>query len=272
MIVIKKVASLDSLSECKNAYLEQTSAALDGMWLTGFAEQADHFAFYIRDQLVGFFCLNSDGYLLQFYLKPECYDQASSLFSRIVRNSDGLAEKVRGAFVSTAEPHYLSLCLDCYTGFEVNALMYQLQLGVDTPVSAKIIAPMAIVTIEQLAELIAFAQTNVGAPEQWLRPYYSNLIHRRELFGLWRDGRLVAAGECRGYDKYQVDYADLGIIVDRSVRGQGLASAALSQLVVTARARGLIPICSTEKDNVAAQKAIARAGFIANHRIVQFTG
>jgi len=251
------------------AYIAETSAALDGMWLMAFAEQAKHFGFYNDDDLLGYCALNDEGYLLQFYLKPQCHDQASSLFTRILGNSDGLTETVAGAFVSTAEPHYFSLCLDHCSDFTVNALMYQLQTQIPAQLGATTNAPMVTVNIAQLSELIAFAATNIGAPEQWLRSYYSNLIQRRELFGLWQEGRLVAAGECRGYDKYQVDYADLGIIVDQSVRGQGLASAALSQLVVTAHKRGLIPICSTEKDNVAAQKAIVRVGFAAKNRIVQ---
>ena len=33
--------------------------------------------------------------------------------------------------------------------------------------------------------------------------------------------------------------------------------------------RGLVPICSTTADNVAAQRAITKAGFVSRHRILE---
>ena len=129
---------------------------------------------------------------------------------------------------------------------------------------------MTVAKSEQLSEMVDFAKINVGAPEQWLTGYYTNLINRRELFGFWQNGRLLAAGESRGYDEYQTDYADLGVIVDESARGNGLATNVLKQLTIITEDKGLKPILSTEKNNIGAQKAISRAGFFAGNRIVQF--
>lgn len=148
--------------------------------------------------------------------------------------------------------------------------MYQLNKSSKASLDQEVDFEMTIVESEHLAEFVDFAGTNVGAPEHWLTGYYTNLIGRQELFGLWENGRLLAAGESRGYDAYQTDYADLGVIVDESMRGKGLATKVLKYLVLITESRGLIPICSTEKDNIGAQKAIARAGFFAGNRIIQF--
>ena len=296
MIQIRKVDSIDQLRHLKTQYLTQTTAPLDGMWLSGFLPVSDHFGLYENDRLVGYFCISSDGYLLQFHMCEEhlyqqhpsqnrC-DQAAAVFGRIMNNEGAVVAQVKGAFVSTAEPQYLSHCFDHCSKFEVNALMYQLpdQSGprpspgigqsqdeaLPLDESLMEVLPMNRVQIEQIDELIAFAKANIGAPEQWLAGYYTNLINRRELFGFWQHGRLQAAGESRGNDEFQTDYADLGVIVDESARGKGLATLVLKQLVLTARARGLIPICSTEKGNTGAQRAINRAGFVAKHRIVRF--
>ena len=129
---------------------------------------------------------------------------------------------------------------------------------------------MDIVQLGQLEELIDFAKSNMDSSEQWLRGYYTDLINRHELFGYWENGCLLVAGESRGYDEYQTEYADLGVIVDESARRKGLGTNMLKQLIAITEVRGLIPICSTEKENIGAQKAISRAGFVADNRIIQF--
>ena len=68
MIQTKKVELLVHLSDLKQQYIDQTTAPLDGMWLTGFVPMASHFGFYENQELVGYYCINNDGYLLQFYL------------------------------------------------------------------------------------------------------------------------------------------------------------------------------------------------------------
>lgn len=71
------------------------------------------------------------------------------------------------------------------------------------------------------------------------------------------------------FDEYQTEYADLGMIVAQSQRGKGIATQVLSWLIHSANGRGLSPICSTESGNLGAQKAIKRAGLMAQNRIVQ---
>ena len=129
---------------------------------------------------------------------------------------------------------------------------------------------MTSVDSAQLPQVVDFAVASIGAPEEWLSGYFANLIDRRELFGVWENGQLVATGKSRGYDEYQTEYADVGVIVAESERGRRMATQVLRQLVAMNEASGLKSICSTEKTNVAAQKAIGRAGFLANNRIIQF--
>jgi GNAT superfamily N-acetyltransferase len=131
-------------------------------------------------------------------------------------------------------------------------------------------ANMQSVTIEQLAELVDFSTTNIDAPKQWLEGYYHNLISRKELFGYWNNQELLAVGECRKFDHFQTDYAEVGMIVSKNKRGQGIAKQVLNYLVKHATKQGLSVICSTENQNIPAQKAIFDVGFIPYHRIVQF--
>lgn len=266
MLEVVEVQSIDQLGALKQQYMDRTTAPLDGMWLCGFVPMAKHFAFNENGTIVGFCCINDEGYILQFHLSPRTQQNESELFDAILHSENLPTPKVKGAFASTAEPAYLSLCLDTFSTHTVNALMYQLVQS-SVPGSER---GTTVVEQQRLPELVEFAAANVGAPEEWLNGYYTDLISRQELFILEKDGRIVAAGESRGYDEYQTDYADLGVIVAESMRRKGLATSVLKELVTITRAKGLIPICSTEKTNVGAQKAIERAGFRADNRIVQF--
>lgn len=268
MIAIEKLDSLSELSELKQAYFAQSTAPLDGMWHFGFVPMAKHYGFYHHQNLVGFCCINDDGYLLQFYLTPEVANTDQELFTLIAENNSAVIGQVKGAFASTAEPNYQALCLDNSTSFKVNALMFQhspeLAQKQHTPIE------MQAAITGQLAAFVHFAASNIGAPEQWLSQYYGNLITRNELFGYWQHGQLLAAGECRLFDQYQTEYAEVGMIVAQSARGQGIAKQVLSCLIKHGASRGLKAICSTESGNIAAQKAIYQTGFSAMHRIVQF--
>jgi RimJ/RimL family protein N-acetyltransferase len=268
MININKIESLSELTALKKTYFNSAIAPLDGMWHFGFVPMAKHFGFYVEQNLIGFCCVNDEGYLLQFYIEPNFYGFSQELFRLISQNNSSIIGEVKGAFVSTAEHSYQALCLDNSVSFKVNALMYQHNSVLIDDQNESI--DMKLVSAEKLSELVSFAVTNIGAPEQWLIQYYGNLIVRKELFGYWHKGQLLAAGECRLFDQYQTEYADLGMIVAQSARGQGLAQKVLKYLTKHADNQGLKAICSTETGNTAAQKAITHAGFTSTHRIVQF--
>ncbi|MCH9683212.1 MAG: GNAT family N-acetyltransferase [Deltaproteobacteria bacterium] len=267
---ILRLESTDSLAELKEQYLLQTTAPLDGMWLFGFVPMAAHYGFHDGEDLIGFCCVNAEGYLLQLFLSASHRHLSPQVMEPLLR-PDGPSGELHGAFASTAEPQYLSLCLDHFPTFEVNALMYQR----DRPPGASAheidggIPPLVPIEGAQIATAVAFAVENIGAPEDWLAGYYANLISRRELFGVWAEDRLIALGENRRNDGAQVDCADLGVVVAQSERGKGIATEVMRRLAIANDAKGLLSICSTERTNIAAQKAIVRAGFFAHNRILR---
>lgn len=279
MIHINKVKQISDLKTLKQAYIDHTTTALDGMWLCGFVPQAEHYSFDIggdiKRQTVGFCCVNDEGYLLQFYLKPEYCEHASALFNELLNADNPPMPQILGAFVSTAEPLYLGHCLDNIPEFVVNAKMYQLNSASTPAPTATVVDNTAgwtlrPVTAAEQPQMVDFVLRNLDVPEQWLVPYFTNLVERNELFACWQGDILIGTGESRGYDEYQPDYADLGMIVDKDHQGRGAATWIMQQLIELTLAKGLKPICSTEQDNIAAQKAIGRAGFIAKNRILQF--
>lgn len=271
MITIQQVHSVEVLQILKSEYLQHATAPLDGMWLVGFVPTSTHYGFYLNTELIGYCCVNEEGYLLQFHL-IEGYDaEASALFARITANKFDTAREILGAFTSTAEPIMLSYCADVFTKISVNALMYQLPEKHTASHDSENTVSLQRIDTQQLALAVAFAHEAIGAPREWLTGYFQNLIARQELFGYWDNETLAATGECRLFDGFQSEYADLGVIVATEHRGKGVATKALEWLIAQARSQKLKPICSTEKINLGAQKAISRAGFITHHRIIQFS-
>lgn len=251
------------LEDRKQIYLNQLAAPLDGMW-HAFVDLADHYSIADGGETIGYCVVNSEQKLLQFYV-PGAHDP-SPIFSRMIADLN-----VTGAVLNTAEFQCLSLCMDHQKSVEVNALMYHLENNAVTEDAA--FPPeteFRLVEASGLATAIEFGVNTLGADPDWLKGYMSGLIKRAELFGLWRDGGLIATGELRVSDS-QKPYADLGMIVSKAHRKQGLATLILRHMVHLCRARGLSAICSTARDNIGAQKAIANAGFVSHHRILEFT-
>lgn len=270
MIEIRPEVSLEALKPLKSMYLEQTTTPLDGMWLAGFVPSSQHYGFYISSERIGYCCVNDDGYILQFYVKESHQSEGSQMFSQLASNQLGAVREIHGAFASTAEPHLLAHCFDAFSKVEVNALMYQLSDSYTDDHTQN--NPIALQPLDanHIDTAVNFAANATGAPTGWLREYYENLVNRRELFGYWESDVLVATGERRLSDEYQPEVADLGVIVSPYFRDKGLATRVLQRLVSDAQDAGQVPICSTERRNIAAQKAISRAGFVAYHRIVKF--
>jgi predicted acetyltransferase len=268
MLNIKEIESLNEITKLKKLYFEDTTAPLDGMWHFGFVPMAKHFGLYLKEKLIGFFCINDEGYLLQFFVESNKRALASELFTLIIEKGSVEVGQVKGAFVSTAEPTYMVHCLDNSSRFTLNALMYQYIPDFFDEHNENI--KMHLASTKQLSEFVTFASSNIGAPEHWLNGYYSKLIERNELFGYWNNDELLATGECRLFDEFQTVFADLGIVVAQSERGRGIAKQVLGFLIKHAFSKGLKPICSTESSNIGAQKAISGVGFVSYHRIVKF--
>lgn len=261
-VTFKKV-SIDELPALKSAYYAALAAPYDGMWGT-FASQADHYLLADNQETKGFCCVNTDLKLLQFYSEPN-YD-ASPAFAQAIKDLS-----LTGAFVSTIDPLAMALSMDHQTSMKVHALMYHYPKA--APPKTAVFpdgADVRLLSESHLDEAVAFAHETLGASEAWLSSYFSGLIGRQELYGVLLNGALIATGECRRNDNHTAT-SDVGIVVSKNHRGQGLASNVLRALVNESHHRGDHTICSTEADNLAAQKAISSAGFLCYHRIVEFT-
>lgn len=257
-----KSTSFLKLQATRKDYLKTVSAPLDGMWEDGFFLTATHWNIVEDDRNLGYCAVNSESVLIGF----QAFDpmQEARMFDHCL---DRLG--ITQAYASSAEPSYLCLCMDRQTQMTVTALMYT-DDETESPSVAfpqnMIFRPIGNGEHERAVE---FGVSAIGAPRNWLEGYYAERIAKNELFGVWSNTDLLAAGELR-LSPSQDGVADVGIIVGPAYRKKGLATLILRQLRHYGKQRGLRLICSTEQENEGAQKAIQRAGFHAYHRILKF--
>lgn len=263
MLEIAELASVDDLGELRRDYLASLSAPLDGMWEV-LATMGRQMEICSAGQRVGYFSLNDEGLVLQFHLARAFESAAIEIFAEVLS-----CDQVQGAMVSTADSLFMNLCLDAHKKVKVHTYLYQ---DDDRREAALQGEPQASLDVVEAGELEAIANLHRDSldrdPGDWLVGYLENLIDRRELYALREAGEILATGEVR-VSESQPPFADLGVITVRRHRGRGVASHLLGRLKQLCYDRELVPICSTTKENVAAQRAIVKAGFVSRHRILK---
>ncbi len=263
MLAKTKVDSPESVQDLKMAYLKTVTAPLDGMWESGLIPMANHWQIESDGQPIGYFCVNDEGCLLQFYVKEELWPQVLDFLKGLI--DTGL---VKTAVVGTNEPATLSLCLDLHTAVSVDSYLFHDSQQVNLSLAKYNNPALRLVMADELSTIVQFDAKNTDGDVDWLQNFLRNLIAKKELFVLEHEGVILGVGECRA-SVNQPPYADLGMIVSTAHRSQGIGSYILSQLKSICQQRQLNPICSTTVANTPSRKAIEKAGFIRQHRLLK---
>jgi GNAT superfamily N-acetyltransferase len=228
----------------------------DDMWAT-FADMAAPHSLTLGAQLVGRFSVDEDHQLHGFYVNDEFEETAAELFSRVV---DDL--HISAAMASTVDPTFLSLCLTAGGAAQPVALMYDHT----APPQSDNTCDVRLATSADHSAAVSFYQAETGAPAAFLTPYLAERIDLHELYLVEAEGSIAATGECR-VDTRAPGNAHLGLVVGSELRGHGLGSRLMHTLTEISTNQGMVPRCSTEPTNVAAQKVIRRAGFRNRHEV-----
>ncbi len=238
---------------------------MDGVWDLGVTTPAAHSEIRVAGEQAGYYAADQGGTLLQFYVRPAFEEQGRRLFDHVLARAS-----LTQAVASTIDPSCMSYCLDRQQKVTVHTYLYE------TNTERSAFHPDAdgldfrLLTASELDRTVAFQQACIQSQEDanaWAQDYSGNLIDRQELFVLCRDDDWLGVGELRRSDS-QPGVTDLGMMVAPIHRGQGWATYILTLLRARCKAQGQRAICSTTVENVGAQIAIVRAGFVSRHRVV----
>ena len=246
----------------RDDYLRALVAPMDGMWESAVIAHAAFWEIRVREQHAGYFCIGADNVLLRFHLEEVYLDRAQEIFRWIVSTFGA-----QHAIVSTIEPLYFALCLDVQSSLTPHSYLFRDHRRVELSSGlSKSIFRQA--EVSELASVMRFYQAHTEGSGAWIEAFLDARLTREELFILYDQQTLVAAGECIPSQK-QAPYADLGMVVARSYRGRGLGSFMLTQLKNRCYEAGWKPICSCEVANRASKRAIEKAGFVSEQRMVK---
>jgi hypothetical protein len=263
MIEIVEAPSDDAFEDLRRAYLASLTAPLDGMWEV-FAAMGRQLEIRTAGERAGYFSLDDRGQILQFHVAAPFENAAAQFFAAVVARDD-----VNGAMVGTTDPLFLGLCLDVQPALRVHTFLYRDHHREDVAFDGSAETSFDVVEGGELQAIAELQRDSLDQdPGDWLIGYLERLIGRRELYALRLDGEILGTGEAR-VSESQPPFVDLGVITMRRHRGRGVAPYILGRLKQLSYERKLVPICSTTVENAASRRAIAKAGFISRHRLLE---
>lgn len=251
-------ALLAAYAALRREHLDSLAGPMDDMWLS-FADQAEHHLLLLEQQPVGICAVHPEHGLLGFHVKRRFEHRAPAL----LRLALGRLQPAH-MNVATLDPGFLAAALDVAASVETHTLMYSLVAEADS----EGLGDLERAGAQDLEAVVDFQRQALGAPEEFLRAYGQQRIAAGELWLVISANQLQATGELR-VDAHQEGIAQLGLVVGQEQRRKGLGSRLMCSLVERSQAQGLRPHCSTEVDNLGAQRAIERAGFRSSQRIVR---
>ncbi len=243
-------------------YYENLIAPMDDMWEEAIIGISNYYRIVLNNNDAGYFCLDNDNILLQYFIKDKFIDESKELLKYILKEY-----KIKEGFVSTIDIRSLPLFLDFNNEIHTHTLLYKDIYHVDM-VSPFEGTEIKIATSTDLQNIIEYYENSVDIQGSWLRPYCINLIKKQQLFLFELNNEILGTGE-RRISESQKGYAHIGVTVAKEYRRKGLASYILSYLKKDSYTYGLTPICSTTIKNIGSQKAMQNSGFFAYHRIVK---
>ena len=264
MITCMQLEHSAVIQQLRDDYLSALVAPMDGMWESTVIAHATFWELHDQEQRIGYFCLGSNQELLRFHLWDNALERAQEIFQWTLS-----AYGIKHAVASTIEPLYFSLCLDVQSNIAPHSYLFRdnqprvLASGLKASLFRK-------ADTSEIDDIVRFYHANTEGPGEWIATFVNARLTHDELFVLYDQHTLVAAGECIPSQK-QPPFADLGMVVARSYRGRGVGSFVLTQLKNHCYEAGWKPICSCEASNRASKKAIEKAGFISEQRIVNVT-
>jgi len=260
-LAIKKVEK-EQIKWMTDQYYKDLCATMDDMWEKGIIGRSDYHSIALDGQEIGYFCLDDNKALLQYFAIDEYLYMTEQVFAHVLK-----ANEVKEGFVSTIEPRYLTLCMDHQKHVESNSIMFAdaYESSLENPIAE---AVFETAVPEELDAVMKYSIEDAGLEGDWMIEYYKNIISVGSLHLLKLNGKIIGTGELRVSDTQQ-PFADLGMTVGKEHRRKGLGTYILTYLKGICYEKGLKPICSTSVENIGSKKAIENAGMYAYHRVLK---
>jgi len=266
-----------AVAEMQARYWKSMTGPQDCYWQEGIIAAGDVTCIREKGQPIGYLVRDANKRLMQFHVEAPFHRAARDLFRATLD-----ACRIDTALASTIEPLYFALCLDHSTHANVDTYLFSDHSQPD-------LANLPFVASNNEHQFRRAVDDDLHHTASLMRGddefidsetveehfgdelgYAKTVIEAGILHVLERGTEILAVGELRERAQW-VPFADVGMIVKKEHRRNGIGTYVLTQLKREAKRRGLTPICSCDANNVGSRKAVERAGFVAYQRIVEFS-
>jgi len=227
------------------------------LYIEWLVRAADYHIIFCDSKIAGYFIVNADKTLLEFYAEPEYISECDSIFQEI---SISYFDKV---YCKSFDPVLLKCCLSRGCNYKIVGTLFRDRTHkehIDYSGSAPIIA-----SEEDIDLLVSHKD---GLYESVAELHYmltSGMIH------MFFDGDvLVGCGYLIRIHENFV-YHDIGMWVSTPYRNRGIATKIISYLKKLCDDNKYIPICGCSRDNIPSRKALERNGFISRYDLIEFS-
>ncbi len=259
MYTYKKIKSSE-VDSMRKRILKTFIAPVDDMWEHGIIGNGDFYLIYDKEA-IGYFVVNAENVLLQYYINDDCLDKYIYVFNKLIVDNE-----IKNAYASTYEPNFLSVCLRNSISSEVNTYLYK-EVAIKSISTPFDFIYSELANQDQFSEIYEYHKEKVGLKGEFLENYLTSLISNNGLFIYRLNDEIVGTGEMRPSTSFS-SYANLGITVSKHFRNRKIGAYILNQMRIKSNSEGYKSICSTTKENISSQMMIRNSGYIDYHRIL----
>ncbi|OOM81601.1 GNAT family N-acetyltransferase [Clostridium sp. BL-8] len=255
MIRVKKVEYIELIEEQREVYMRSLPFAQEE-YLEQIVNRCDYYKIELKSKTQGYFCVDKDKVLYEFYLNDEVVTFAQDIFKTLLEEEYFIAAECK-----SFDYLLMSLCLDFNKKAFCSGYLFRNFVNVKNSLNG--------------FKNICFRLANLKDKEKisdMSEDFFENLeeqILTEEIFVLYSDEILLAAGVAQKVFR-SMDYYDIGMIVKKEYRNRGIGTYIITKLRENCCAHNVVPICGCWYYNHASKRTLEKAGFISKHRIITF--
>jgi GNAT superfamily N-acetyltransferase len=255
MIEVKKIESIEKIQNQRELYMKSLPFAQEE-YIEQIVKKCDYYLIEVKSKTKGYFCVDKDKVLYEFYLNDEVLIFAQDIFKALLNK-----EYFISAESKTFDYLLMSLCLDFNKKALCSGYLFRNFVNVKNYLVG--------------FDNICFRLANLKDSEKisdMSEDFFENLeeqILKEEIFVLYSNENLLAAGVVQKVFP-SMNYYDIGMIVEKNHRGKGIGTYIITKLREICCEHNGVPICGCWYYNYASKRTLEKAGFISNHRIITF--
>jgi GNAT superfamily N-acetyltransferase len=254
----EKCTSLEEVSDLRNQYLDHLIEPQE-LYLELMVSSADVYEIILNKVQIGYFFLDEEGILLEYFIIQQQLHLAEEIFKKIIAEFS-----IHKAFCKSFDHMLLSCCAGLQIKTSVLGVLfreYNPILG-DARLKEITVRPA---TLEDEGHVIEVNEEVFDYDHEVLE-----YINKQQLLIFEKEHTSIGFGIFSRVIEGRPDF-DIGMLVEKDFRSQGFGQFIIGYLADFCRKNGCRPIAGCAVENIASRRTLEKAGFVAGYRLLEFS-